>query len=164
MQDPLVGLTFDPARVRFEAAPEILLSAEDRSRGQWYLFAKYEDAGHGDRVFLVVSGLVSIYGDTAPRQVVAVEPDFGFLAECESSKCRVLGTPDRIFGDLPVPEYVVHGLVADAVSRMIAAFGGLSELQRSFDEFSSRVKNRSMEAELLRAFQRAGLSMEGWAC
>jgi hypothetical protein len=162
MQDPLVGLSFDPRQVRFDDAPTIALTADDKKRGKWYLFAQYEDKANTGWTYMIVSGLVSVYGDTRPKAVVATEPDFGFLTRCDAERCEVLGVPDRMFGDLGLPDSVVSGLAADAVSKMIVAFRGRDGLQESLDDFSSRAKNPSMESRLLKAFEAAGLDMTRW--
>ena len=162
MQDPLLGLSFDPDRVQFEAAPDMALTEEDKCRGTWYLFAKYADPRVVDRNYLLISGLVSVHGDMNPQSVVAIEPDFGFVAQCNGADCRVLGVPDRLFGDLGLPDYIVTGIVTDAVNRLVVAFGGKGELQENLDALASLSMDHSIETEMLRALQAAGLDMMNW--
>lgn len=162
MQDPLLGLSFDPDGVQFEAAPDMALTEEDKCRGKWYLFAKYADPHVVHRNYLLISGLVSVFGDLNPPSVVAIEPDFGFVAQCDGADCRVLGVPDRLFGDLGLPDYIVTGIATDAVNRLVVAFGGKGELQMKLDALTSLSKDHSIEVEMLRALQAAGLDMKNW--
>lgn len=163
MQDPLLALSFDPSHVKFEAAPDMVLAAEKKGRGTWYLFAKYVDEKIANRSYLLVSGMVEVYGDTSPKKAVGVEPDFGFVAQCDGMQCRVLGVPDRMFDDLGLPHDVVAGIASDAVSRLITAFGGKDRFQQKLDGLASSAKGIYIPPELLRALQAAGLDMKAWA-
>ncbi|MBB6091983.1 hypothetical protein HNQ60_000829 [Povalibacter uvarum] len=162
MQDPLLALSFDPGHVKFEAAPDVVLTAEKKKRGTWYLFAKYADEKIANRSYLLVSGMVEVYGDTSPQRVIGAEPDFGFVAQCDGMQCRVLGVPDRMFDDLGLPHHAVVGLATDAVSRLITAFGGKDHLQKKLDDLASAAEGFYIPAEMSRALQAAGLDMKAW--
>ncbi|MBL8301132.1 MAG: hypothetical protein JNN30_22570 [Rhodanobacteraceae bacterium] len=134
MRDPLLGLSYDSTKVRFERVPPVLAKKADLGSLPQWIYARSEANG---RILYIVSGLQRIESDDADRNTVLIEPDFGAVLSSRDGKVDVLGVPDRLYGDdaLLTPQEL-QPLLADAVTRYVIAWGGKQNLQSALQTFA----------------------------
>jgi hypothetical protein len=132
--DPVFGLSYQPAKVRFEAAPANLLSiCPELENARWtrklWIYAQ-TDGPHG-RV-LVVGGFYAARPPAArPPSALKLETDpKGAVIETTATGCTLLGPAREVFRypDDLVPPTVLRALAADLVKRYRTAFGGAATL------------------------------------
>lgn len=140
MDDPIMGLTYETAKVKFDSCPRSLDSREGAAKGYQWIYA--ECARPLDTLY-IVSCLMKSWNDQSEKWIDSVlEPDFGAIIKLSSGKSKAIGTPDGLYGKhavLPVAD--ADCLMEDAATRYIKAFGGAAELQKSLV-----AKNISAEA------------------
>jgi hypothetical protein len=128
--DPIFGLSFEAAKVRFEEAGELLARCPELANARWsrrlWLFARsVEPSGS----YAVVGGLYE--RRDPPNGEKRFEPDpKGVLLRERDSKCDLTGPAREVF-DYPVDgvaSETLRALARDAVNRYSAAFGGEAKL------------------------------------
>ena len=134
MSDPLLGLSYDTDKIRFERLPAALArKAELGDLPQW-IYARSESAGG---TLYVVSGFLRVESDDPAQPGSSVEADFGAVLRQSGDKVEVLCVPDLLFDkDSPVPAAELQPLLADAVTRYVAAWGGKPALQARLREIT----------------------------
>jgi len=128
MSDPLFGISYDTNKIRFERLPAALARKAELSKDlpQW-IYARSESAAG---TFYIVSGFLRVESDDPAHPGSTVEADFGAVLRQNGDKVEVLCVPDLLFDkDSPVPAAELQPLLADAVKRYVAAWGGKPALQ-----------------------------------
>ncbi|HVH32721.1 MAG TPA: hypothetical protein VM847_01250 [Tahibacter sp.] len=128
MSDPLFGISYDTNKIRFERLPAALARKAELSKElpQW-IYARSESAAG---TFYIVSGFLRVESDDPAHPGSTVEADFGAVLRQNGDKVEVLCVPDLLFDkDSPVPAAELQPLLADAVKRYVAAWGGKPALQ-----------------------------------
>ncbi|MEW9900802.1 hypothetical protein ABWL39_19465 [Chitinivorax sp. PXF-14] len=151
MADPLLGLSFDPRLVHFDALPRS--AAVYRALGptaQW-VFASRREAGGA---VYIVAGLHTVQADEQGPAVS--EPDFGAVIRAYGKQLKVLGVPDRLFDPTPLlPADELDALMRDAAQRYVRAFGGTRRLEAEMAR--QRVVTHKIPQPLRDALAREGV-------
>lgn len=128
MSDPLLGLSYDTAQVRFESLPAAEATQLALGEPPQWLYAR---SGEGAAMLRIVAGFQRVVSDDPARPQSVLEPDFGAVLRGSGAQATVLGTPDALFyGDPPLlPPAELTPLLADAVQRYRQAWGGKAQLQ-----------------------------------
>jgi hypothetical protein len=135
MDDPLFGLGYDTTKIRFERLPAAIAKKADLGKEPQWIYARSTRDG---TTLTIVSGFLRVESDEPGRMMrpASIEPDFGAVLRSKGDTVEVLGVPDRLFGDeaIVTPEEL-KPLLADAVKRYIAAWGGKESLQAALQDF-----------------------------
>lgn len=125
MSDPLFGLSYDIAQVRFEPTP-----SREIPKGQRWLLAKVQKDGCS---YFIDVGLIEVESDTEPPTHYK-ESDFGAVGKTCGPRTDVLGVPDNLFSDsAPVDDSLGKALVDDAIARYSKAWGGKDKFQQALE-------------------------------
>lgn len=136
MSDPLFGLSYDTDKIHFERLPAALARKAGLSDLPQWIYARSESAGG---TFYIVSGFLRIQSDDPAQPGSSVEADFGAVLRQNGDKVEVLCVPDLLFDkDSPVPPRELQPLLADAVKRYVAAWGGKPALQAELREIKQK--------------------------
>jgi hypothetical protein len=150
MDDPLFGISYDTAAVKFERLPAATARAAELGTQPQWIYARSGEIS-------VVAGFLPVMSDEEDSKVISVEPDFGAVLRGTGAGVKVLGVPDGLFGDPPlVSEAELAPLLADAVQRYIKAWGGKEKLQQALRDFDDP---SIVPAPLRAALQAQGLSV-----
>ena len=153
MTDPLFGLSFDPAAVRFPTWQDSQVTRRELGSSRKWVFGC---AQSGDASTCVIAGMRSVQSDGGGKAVS--EPDFGAVVYRRGTMQQVLGTPDRMFDAKPiVSERVRKALLADAVARYTRAFGGKEKLQAEIT--AQQLTRDALQAAAVEALEAGGLSV-----
>lgn len=149
MSDPLFGLSYDTGKIQFERLPAALArKAELGDLPQW-IYARSESAAG---TYYIVSGFLRVESDDPAQPGSTVEADFGAVLRQNGDKVEVLCVPDLLFDkDSPVPARELQPLLADAVKRYVAAWGGKPALQARLREITQKDVVPDALREALRA-------------
>jgi hypothetical protein len=130
MDDPIMGMTYETDKVKFDSCPRSLDSREGAAKGYQWIYA--ECARPSDTLY-IVSCLMKSWNDRSGKWIDSIlEPDFGAVIKLSNGKSKAIGTPDGLYGRHAVlPAADADCLMRDAAARYIQAFGGASELQKS---------------------------------
>lgn len=137
MSDPLFGISYDTNTIRFERLPVALARKAELSSDlpQW-IYARSESAAG---TFYIVSGFLRVASDDPAHPGSTVEADFGAVLRQNGDTIEVLCVPDLLFDkDSPVPAAELQPLLADAVKRYVAAWGGKPALQAALREIKQK--------------------------
>ncbi|MCX9155300.1 hypothetical protein OPU71_04105 [Niveibacterium sp. 24ML] len=155
MSDPLLGLSFDPERVRFPTWQDSQATRRELGSGRKWVFAC---AQSGDASTCVIAGMRTIQSDGGGASVT--EPDPGAVVYRRGKMQQVLGVPDRMFDAKPiVSERVRKAILADAVSRYTRAFGGKDKLQAEID--TQHLTREAVPGPTADALRAGGLTLTG---
>lgn len=133
MSDPLLGLSYDTTKVRFERLPAAVAKQADLGTEPQWIYAR---SASGDTTLYVVAGFQRIESDDPAQPGFSMEPDFGAVLKVSNGKASVLGVPDRLYGDdAIVSSQERTPLLADAVQRYVKAWGGKTALQRELQRY-----------------------------
>lgn len=137
MSDPLFGISYDTSKIRFERLPVALArKAELNSDLPQWIYARSESAAG---TYLIVSGFLRVASDDPAHPGSTVEADFGAVLRQNGDTIEVLCVPDLLFDkDSPVPAAQLQPLLADAVKRYVAAWGGKPALQAALREIKQK--------------------------
>jgi len=151
MTDPLIGLSFDPAAVRFEEWRDSATTRKELGpMPKWIFGCALVDGGR----VCVIAGHRSIRPEGGGAAVT--EPDFGGVIEERGAVHKVLGVPDRMFDKQAIVSPAVRdSLLRDSVSRYIKAFGDASKLRAAIS--AQRVPLDTIPRPLLEALRTAGV-------
>lgn len=121
MSDPLLGLSYDTARIRFERLPDTIAKQAGLGAEPQWIYAHSET---GEITYYIVSGFQRIESDDPARPGFSVEPDFGAVLRQAGATVDILGVPDLLFDQPPLlPAGQRDALLADAVHRYVKAWG-----------------------------------------
>ena len=122
--DPIFGLSYDPAKVRFEDAGDIVARCPELTNARYgrrlWLFARSTDQS---ATYVVLGGFFE-RRDSAQLQLLT-DPK-GVLLRDRGSECELIGPAREVFdyrADGITPE-ILHALAGDAATRYAQAFGG----------------------------------------
>jgi len=157
MSDPILGLDFNFKSSSIDTVPAKIVKALHMRKGQYWIFATYDDTSQSGSRYMIISGLAHMKLDTKPSKMGGVEPDFGAVIVERAGKYKALGVPDRMLsGDLKLNDRVIRGLVHDAITRLIRIFGSRDSLQ---DEIKKQWKGEADFQPMVRdALQQEGIS------
>jgi hypothetical protein len=120
MDDPLLGLSYDTTKIRFERLPDTIAKKADLGTPQWI----YARSGNGAITYYVVSGFLRIESDDPSHPGSTMEPDFGAVLKQTEASVEILGVPDLLFDTTPlIPAADLDTLLADAARRYVKAWG-----------------------------------------
>jgi hypothetical protein len=155
MREPVFGLRYETAKVKFDLLPaQALANCEtlidnDNSKGVWYVYAQATDLS--GRTYYAAHGY-EIRNGVAPHLKYDNE-GFGVLFFTDRGTCTVLDMPrqvfdDRIFDD-EMSQPMLKQLAIDVVRRLIRSFGGADRLRTELR--NQHVTGEGLSPELLEA-------------
>ena len=135
LSEPVLGLRYEAARVKFDSLPAHALANcetmrdNEYGRGIWFIYAQTTDAS--GRTYYV-SGGYEIRNDERGYARYRTG-DLGAVFSTEGDSCNYIDTArqvfeDRLFDDA-LPESVLRQLAADLSRRFEKAFGGADRLR-----------------------------------
>lgn len=159
MDHPLLGLSFDPAKVIYDTPPLDVVkigydSYKSPERFKYWLFASYKDEANTGNEYYIASGLVASQLDTPVPQEGELEPHLGVVVLKAQGKYIVKGAAIE-FEMLGFSEKVVKGLAVDAANRAIRAYGNVDNLQTALD--LQWEKGAALNKSLVEALSKAGI-------
>lgn len=136
LQEPILGLRYEVAKVKFEPLPaRALVNCEtlvdnEHTRGVWFVLGRAHDAS--GRTFYVVDGYEIRHDPEPPKYPKYVVGGDGIVFQTEGDQCTVIGGVRETFGarsfdETPLP--ILRRLAADIMSRYVRAFGGSEQLR-----------------------------------
>ncbi|MBS0425482.1 MAG: hypothetical protein JSR71_13980 [Proteobacteria bacterium] len=150
MIDPLIGLSFDPARVHFATWQDSATTSAQLGIERKWIFAC---ASLNNGSVCVIAGHHWVKPDGVGMALL--EPDFGAVVYRHDNKYEILGVPDRMFDEFDENPIVSANtrdqLMQDAVMRYIQAFGGAAKFQAELE--AQAVKADSLPVPLLDALK-----------
>lgn len=154
MDDPIIGLSYDPALVQFEQCPRSLDTRDAAVEGKQWIFAKCIQPL--DTLY-IVSSLMRLWNDQEDKWIDSIlEPDFGVVIRIEKGNAKAIGTPDGLYGKHAVlPAQKADCLMNDAANRYIVAFGGPTGLQSIFAK--GKITAETLPASFVRALKIKGV-------
>lgn len=157
MREPVLGLRYETARVKFDPLPaQALADCEtlidnDYSKGVWYVYAQATDAS--GRIYYAVGGYE--IRNNVPPHLKYDNDGFGVLFFTDRGTCTVIDMPRQVFDDRlfdnEMPQSVLKQLAADLVARLARAFGGPDRLRLELR--NQHVDPESLSPELREAFK-----------
>jgi hypothetical protein len=155
MREPVFGLRYETAKVKFDPLPAqalancITLVDNDYSKGVWYVYAQATDVS--GRTYYAVNGYEIRNG--APPHLKYDNEGFGVLFFTDRGTCTVLDMPrqvfdDRIFDD-EMSQQMLRQLAVDVVLRLIRSFGGADRLRTELR--NQHITQEGLSPELLEA-------------
>ncbi|HEX8553084.1 MAG TPA: hypothetical protein VF695_00110 [Sphingomonas sp.] len=114
LRDPLIGLTWSPARVRFADAPADLTTrcpglANARYDQKLWVFAQ---APQGDAQVMIVAGQFVARSAADP----AITNDYGTILRLSATDCTLIGPGAEVFADPQAYDDTVAAPVRDALA------------------------------------------------
>lgn len=157
LSEPVLGLRYEAARVKFEPLPAQALanceSMQDNEhvRSVWFIFAQATDSS--GRTYYVTGGY-DIRKD-APNHLKYETGDFGAVFFTDRGTCTYIDMARQVFDDRlfdeELPEAVLKSLAADVARRLVKAFGGPDKLRAEFR--NQHVDKDALPPELLAALK-----------
>lgn len=148
LSEPVLGLRYEAARVKFESLPAHALanceSIQDNEWRQsvWFIFAKTTDTL--GRTYYVTGGY-DIRKD-APNHLKYETGDFGAVYFTDRGTCTYIDMARAVFDDRlfneELPEHVLKSLAADMAQRFVKAFGGS-------ERFRAELRNQHIDKDAL---------------
>lgn len=155
LQEPILGLRYEPGKIKFDPLPAAELSkcaeliADDATlHSHFWIFAATQDAG---KTYYLIGGY---YARRQPgageRNIELDEP--GIALNIEGERCEVFGQARELF-ELPeqTPEPVRRQLALDAQARLERAFGGTEKLSKELRR--QRIDPAALPPDLHAAFK-----------
>lgn len=136
MQEPVFGLRYEIAKVKFDPLPATALSNcptlvdNENFRSVWFLYARARDASA--RTFYVAGGYSIRQNPEPPKYQKYEVGDYGVVFQTEGDRCTVIGDVREVFDARAfdeTPQPILRQLAADLVSRFTDAFGGPDRLR-----------------------------------
>ncbi len=157
MVDPLLGLSFDPAKARFQVWQDSSATrTEMGNEPKWVFGCTPMVKGKEKASICIVAGHHALASDGAGASLL--EPDFGAVVHRQGEEDKILGVPDRLFAEPPLlaPD-TLDLLLQDAVSRYLRAFGGAAALQSQL--IVQGVNTDTVPSALLNALKRRAVAV-----
>lgn len=153
LAEPVLGLRYEAARVKFDSLPADALEHcetmrdNEYGRGIWFIYAQTTDPS--GRTYYV-SGGYEIRTDE-PKHRRYLTGDLGAVFFTERGTCTYIDTArqvfeDRLFDD-ELPEPILKALAADIGKRFVKAFGGTDKLRAELQK--QHVDKTALPPELL---------------
>jgi hypothetical protein len=153
MTDPLIGLSFDPAQIRFAAWADTQTTRKALGNEKKWIFAC---ARSPEKTLCVVAGHRRVQPDGEGAAVL--EPDFGAVIVKQGRRQAVLGVPERMFDEPAIVSGAERDrLLRDAVARYTKAFGSTAKLQAAIS--TQGVSIDSLPPPLVEALKAGGISV-----
>lgn len=136
LREPVLGLHYERARVKFDPLPPQALSkcetlADDQhSRGVWYVYGQTRDAS--GRTFYVIGGYEERFDERSTHRRFLTD-GLGWVVLVDAATCDPLDPPrdvfdQRVFDNTLTPS-ILQQLAVDVVHRLEKAFGGPERLR-----------------------------------
>lgn len=151
--DPIFGLTYDSAKIRFEEAADIVTRCPELVNERWgrraWTFARSSEPSGS---YMVLGGLYERHEVPAKGEKRFETDPKGVLLREHESKCELLGPAREVF------EYPVDGvttetlraLARDAVARYATAYGGRPRFLAALARAKKRADLTNARATILR--------------
>lgn len=133
--EPILGLRYEAARVRFDPLPNHAIAnceymTDDPGwKSIWFIHAHAHDSS--GKIYYVIGGY-DMFSDAAGARKFFTKP-FGFIVVTDRGECITLDEARETFEARPfeggVPKPVRKLLAADYAKRMERAFGGAEQLR-----------------------------------
>ncbi len=156
--DPIFGLSYDPARIRFEEAGDLVSRCPELANPRWgrrlWIFARSEET---TGTYMVVGGLYERRKPPAKRGRYRTDPN-GVLLREHDRECDLIGPAREVF-EYPaeVTAATLQALARDAVRRYAAAFGGQARFLAMLARHKKRADLSNPRSGILRdAIRQAG--------
>jgi len=153
MTDPIFGLTYDSAKIRFEEAPDVVARCPELVNERWsrrvFVFAR---SAEPSGTYLVLGGLYARREAPAKGEKRFETDPKGILLREHESKCELLGPAREVF-EYPtdgVTTETLRALARDAVTRYATAFGGSPKFLAALARAKKRVDLGNARATILR--------------
>lgn len=155
LQEPVLGLRYEVAKVRFEPLPQTVLAGcstlvdNDNYHNKWFLYGKATDnSGH---TFYVAGGYTINQNPEPPKYPRYELSDEGVVFRVDGDHCLTIGGVRETFEaeyEEETPKAVLQQLAADIVAKFNRAFGGPESLRR---EIRAQRIDQEQVSPLLRA-------------
>ena len=148
LNEPVLGLRYETARVKFDSLPthalancETMKDNEHRN-GVWFIYAQAIDSS--GRTYYVSGGYDIRKG--APKHLKYQTGDLGAVFFTDRGTCTYIDTArqvfdDRLFDD-ELPQSVLSSLAVDIARRSVKAFGGAGN-------FRAELRNQHIDKDAL---------------
>jgi hypothetical protein len=157
LNEPVLGLRYETARVKFDSLPAHALANcetmqdSEYSKGVWFIYARATDSS--GRTYYV-SGGYDIQKD-APKHLKYETGGLGAVFFTDRGSCTYIDMArqvfdDRLFND-ELPESVLKLLAADVAKRLVIAFGGADKLR--IELRNQHIDKDTLPPELLAALR-----------
>ena len=153
LAEPVLGLRYEAARVKFDSLPAHALehceTMKDNGygRGIWFIYAQASDPS--GRTYYV-SGGYEIRTDE-PKHRRYLTGDLGAVFFTERGTCTYIDTARQVFEDRlfdkELPEPILKALAVDIGKRFVKAFGGADKLRAELQK--QHVDKTALPPELL---------------
>lgn len=157
LKEPVLGLRYESARVKFDSLPAHALANcetmqdSEYAKGVWFIYAQATDSS--GRTYYVGGGY-DIQKD-APKHLKYETGGFGAVFFTDRDTCTYIDMArqvfdDRLFDD-ELPESVLKLLAADVAKRLVKAFGGADKLRTELR--NQHIDKEALPPELLEALK-----------
>jgi hypothetical protein len=158
--DPIFGLTYDSAKIRFEEAGDVVMRCPELVNERWgrraWIFARSVEASG---TYMALGGLYERRAPPAKGEKRFETDPKGVVLREHESKCELLGPAREVF-EYPTDGVMVETLRAlarDAVARYATAFGGSPKFLATLARAKKRADLTNARATILReAVQQIG--------
>lgn len=157
LTEPVLGLRYEAARVKFDPLPAHALEHcetmrdNEYGRGIWFIYAQAVDSL--GRTYYV-SGGYEIRTDE-PNPLRYQTGDLGAVFFTERGACTYIDTARQVFEDRlfdnELPEPILKALAADIAKRFVKAFGGTDKLRTELR--NQHIDKNELPPELLDALK-----------
>lgn len=156
LTEPVLGLRYETARVKFDSLPAQTLATcetlrdNEYGRGIWFIQAQATDSA--GRTYYVSGGYEV---RTEPGHAHYETGGLGAVFFTEQGTCTYLDTArqifeDRLFND-ELPEHVLKLLAADVAHRLVKAYGNADKLRKELK--NQHIDMDTLPLELLTALR-----------
>lgn len=156
--DPIFGLSYDSARIRFEDAGDVVSRCPELANPRWgrrlWVFARSEET---TGTYMVVGGLYERQEPPAQRAARYQTDPNGVLLREHDRKCELIGPAREAFEyPVDVTTATLQALARDAVRRYAAAFGGHARFLAMLARHKKRADLANPRSAILRDAIRQG--------
>jgi hypothetical protein len=155
MEDPLLGLRFQPAQIHFEALSALPCPAVESTEPPYFVFARATVEGTH---YWVLNHRTTTGGDG--DALAHQEPAFGLVLAQSAQRCEILATPDAMLVASDEPLGSIRApLLADAAHRYRRAYGGDSALLQALQPLMRDPACIRTDSTLVEAWRLQGLPL-----
>lgn len=152
--DPIFGLSYDPAKIRFEDAADVVARCAELTNARWgrraWVYARNSESSG---TYLVLGGLYERRESPAKgERRLELDPK-GVLLRDHEGKCDLIGPAREVF-EYPVDgvtSATLQALARDAVRRYAEAFGGKQPFLAALARSKKQADLDNPRASILRA-------------